>query len=277
VTARTQETSWWRSTWPLDRRDGLHLVVALVAVVAAFSAIGYLYTDAWAPNAITELDERVAQDFVEQRTEARNDLAHWGSMLSETQVKIGLTAVAAGLMLAVWRRWHEALFVVTCLVFEATAFITITYIVARERPAVERLLDSPVSSSFPSGHVAAATVYSAFVVVVFWHTRRLWIRALAASVCTLVVVAVALSRMYQGMHFLTDVIAGIALGLVSLAVCLWVFGPPVDDPGDRSDDSATPDDQATRSRYSGLRSTNSATNQQTGTIDRPLDRTSSSA
>lgn len=268
----SQETSWWRSTWPLDRRDGLHLLVALVAVVAAFSAVGWLYTDALAPNAITELDDRVAQDFVEMRTEARDDLAHYGAMMSDTQVKIGLTAIVAVAMVVAWRRWHEALFVVSCLVFEATAFITITYIVARERPDVERLLDSPVSSSFPSGHVAAATVYGAFVAVVFWHTRKFWIRALATSLSVAVVVIVALSRMYQGMHFLTDVLAGVVLGLVSLAVCLWVFGPPPVD-----DETGSPDDQATRSRYSGLRSTNSATNQHDGTIERPLDRTSSSA
>jgi undecaprenyl-diphosphatase len=144
--------------------------------------------------------------------------------------KIVVTAIFTVSALAVWRRWHEAVYVVLTLVFEATVFITVTAIVARPRPDVPRLEDSPVNSSFPSGHVAAATVYGAFVVVVFWHTRsRVW-RSLAVVVVGAVVVAVSWARMYQGMHFASDVAAGILLGLVTLALCLRVLGrPPVPD------------------------------------------------
>jgi membrane-associated phospholipid phosphatase len=230
VSATTDDQpSWVRTTWPLDGRDWIRLVVALLLVVGVFSAVGWLFTDALAPNAITEYDDEVAQRLVDSRTEERNDLAHWGAMLADTPVKIGLTFIAAGVMMAVWRRWHEALFLAVSLIFEATAFITITYIVGRARPDVERLLDSPVDSSYPSGHVAAATVYGAFVVITFWHTRRSWIRAAAVAACTFVVFVVAWSRMYQGMHFLSDVVAGTALGLVSLAICVKVFGPPQPD------------------------------------------------
>jgi undecaprenyl-diphosphatase len=233
MSAEHEQGPWWRTTWPLDLRDWLHLGLALVVVIGIFSAVGWAYTDALAPNAVTELDDRVAQDLVDGRTDGRTDLAHWGAMMSDTMVKVAITAIAAVVMLAIWRRWHEPLFLAVSLIFEASAFITITFLVARPRPDVERLLDSPVDSSFPSGHVAAATVYGAVVVITFWHTRRTWIRALAVVAATLVVAAVAWSRMYQGMHFLSDVVAGIVLGLVSLAICVWVFGPPRRDRDER--------------------------------------------
>ena len=228
------ERSWFWTTWPLDGRDWLRLGIALLLVIGAFSAVGWLFTDSLAPNAITDYDDQVAHDLADGRTEVKNDLAHWGAMLADTPVKIGLTFIAAAVMMAVWRRWHEPLFLAVSLIFEATAFITITYIVGRARPDVERLLGSPVDSSYPSGHVAAATVYGAFVIITFWHTRRTWIRALAVAACTFVVIAVGLSRMYQGMHFLSDVVAGVLLGLVSLWICAKVFGPPP------SDDATTP-------------------------------------
>ncbi len=232
-----------RSTWPLDRRDWLHFAVALVATIGVFSAMGWLVFDTAAPNALSRWDQDVSEWFADGRTAVADDLAHWGAFLASTEVKIGVTAVFALFALWRWRRWPEPLVVVSTLVFEATAFIVITAIVGRSRPDVPRLEDSPVDSSFPSGHVAAAAVYGAFAVVVFWHTRSVWARAATIAAVALVTGAVAWSRMYQGMHFPSDVAAGLLLGVVSLIVCVRIVGRP-DDVDDEqrlaSSTSATP-------------------------------------
>ena len=73
-----------------------------------------------------------------------------------------------------------------------------------------------MGSSYPSGHTAAAVAYSAIVVVIFWHTRRTWIRALVVTIAAIVPIMVGLSRMYRGMHFFTDVIFGALLGGTSV-------------------------------------------------------------
>lgn len=218
--------SWVRTTWPIDRGRWLRLGVALVVSIAVFTAVGMLLTDWLAPNAITRLDERVAERLASGRTPLKNDLAHWGAFIASTGVKVAATALFAIVAIATWRRWHEAVFLAVTLIFEATVFITVTSIVGRPRPDVERLEDSPVNSSFPSGHVAAATVYGAFVVIVFWHTESKWIRSIAVAAFVAVVGTVTWSRMYQGMHFLSDVTTGIVLGLLSLGICLVVLGRP---------------------------------------------------
>lgn len=220
------DASWWRTTWPLDRADWYHLAIALVAVIAAGVLIGELLTNWSGLSWVVDTDRSVAQNLADGRTDTATDLAHWGATIADTPVKIALSIAIGGVFLWHWRRWHEALMVILALVFEATAFIIITSIVQRPRPDVERLLDSPVNSSFPSGHVAAATVYGAFVVVVFWHTRAVWARAGAVVIVALATLAVAWARMYQGMHYLSDVIAGVVLGLVSIAICVRVLGPP---------------------------------------------------
>ncbi len=218
--------SWVRSTWPVDRHQWLRFVVTLIAAIGVFTAIGLLMTDVLAPNFITRFDDDVAERFASGRTPLGDDLAHWGSFIASTNVKIGLTALFAVVALAVWHRWHETVFIAFTLIFEATVFIIVTFIVARPRPDVPRLEDSPVNSSYPSGHVAAATVYGAFTVIVFWHTTSKWARALAVAVFVAVVGAVGWSRMYEGMHFLSDVIAGVILGLFSLVMCLLILGRP---------------------------------------------------
>jgi membrane-associated phospholipid phosphatase len=237
----TASTSIWTS-WPIDWRKGLVLAIALVGSVGVFAAFGYLLTDVFAPNPVTRLDVEVAEHFAANRTPTGDDLAHWGALLADTAVKIGVTAVFAMIAFAAWRRWHEPVYLAVTLIFEATVFIIVTTIVGRPRPDVLRLEDSPVNSSYPSGHVAAATVYGAFVVIVFWHTRARWARALAVVAYACVVAAVGWARLYQGMHFLSDVATGVVLGLWSLTICLLVLGRP-----DRDDqEPATPSLQGER-------------------------------
>ena len=218
--------SWVKATWPVDRRQWLQLAIAMIAAVGVFAAIGLLMTDLLAPNPITRLDDNVANRLVSGRTAAKDDLAHWGAFMASTEVKVVVTSLLAVAVMVAWRRWHETVFLAFTLIFEATVFIVVTSIVGRPRPDVPRLEDSPVNSSYPSGHVAAATVYGAFVVIVFWHTTSRWIRSLSVGVFVAVLGAVVWSRLYQGMHFLSDVIAGIVLGLVSLGICLFVIGRP---------------------------------------------------
>ena len=122
-----------------------------------------------------------------------------------------------------WRRWFEPVFLVVSLVIEAAAFMVVTTVVGRDRPDVARLDASPVGSSFPSGHVAAAAAYAAIAVVVFWHTRKRWARILVVLFAVFVPVIVALARMYRGMHFLSDTIAGAVLGCAAVALTAVVL------------------------------------------------------
>lgn len=220
--------TWWATTWPIDKEKSIELVVALLLVIGMSAIVGLVLFRWLEPNVLTNTDESVAEWFVDERTDTVNDVAHWGATVSDTFVKIILSVLVAGFMLWRWRRWHEAVIIGGTLIFEATAFIITSVIVGRPRPDVEQLLESPVDTSFPSGHVAAATVYGAFAIVVFWHTRAVWARVAITVVCVAAALVVAWARMLQGMHFLSDVVAGIVLGIVSLVVFVRIVGAPHD-------------------------------------------------
>lgn len=174
-------------------------------------------------GAVVDADRDIEEWLVERRTPTLNDVSLVGSLLSETAVKVAVTAIVGLALIWVLRRWLDTLVVCVSLIIEAMIFITVTKIVGRPRPDVPQLDSSPVSSSFPSGHVAAATCYAAMAVVVFWHTRRLWVRVLTVIVTILVPVAVALARMYRGMHHLTDVVAGAIIGVMCVAFVTWLL------------------------------------------------------
>jgi membrane-associated phospholipid phosphatase len=194
-------------------------LVCYAALVAVWFALGKVVVNS---SAITTLDESVADWWVDHRTPALDTATVWGSGLADTFVKIAVTALLALAMRLAWKRWREPLMMVVPLVLEAAAFITVTYLIARPRPD-DGMESSPVDSSFPSGHVAAAAAYSALVIIVFWHTRKWWIRALVIVVAAVIPMVVAISRMYRGMHFLSDVIAGAALGFAAVALSWWLI------------------------------------------------------
>jgi membrane-associated phospholipid phosphatase len=212
-----------RTTWVLGRHEAGLLAAAYVSFTLVWCALGWLLTRRLSDTWLLHLDRSIATWFVDQRTPTLNSLSFIGSMLADTVVKVVVTAIVAIAMLVRWRRWLEPLMVVAPLVLEAMAFITITTVVDRPRPDVPRLDSSPVGSSFPSGHVAAAVAYSAIVVVIFWRTRSRWVRYIAAAVAAILPILVALARMYRGMHYFTDVVMGALLGGASVMVTALVL------------------------------------------------------
>jgi undecaprenyl-diphosphatase len=88
---------------------------------------------------------------------------------------------------------------------------------------VERLGSTPSTSSFPSGHSAAGVaLWVAIALLVTWPaSRRRW-RTPAIVVGAAIAVAIGLSRLYRGMHFATDVLAGWILGTAALLAALLV-------------------------------------------------------
>lgn len=212
--------------WPLDRRDGLVLAAWWLGFVAIWWAVGALVDGPLDGSWLVRTDESIARWFAEGRTSTIDDLALAGTLLADTFVKIGVTALAALVVLAVWRSWRDVLMIVLPLILEASAFIVVTWLVGRPRPDVARLEESPVSSSWPSGHTAAAVVYSAIVVVIWWHVENRAVRIVTVVLAVAFPLIVGWARTYGGMHHLSDVVAGAILGAASVLVVARVLADP---------------------------------------------------
>ena len=131
------------------KATAVELLAGYVVLTAVWVGIGLLITGPLGGSGLARLDQDMATWFVEQRTESLNDWANVGAVLADTLVKIIVTAIIAAIMFAVWRSWREPLMVVLALLLEASAFITATWIVgrnrARRRPARGRRRSAPAS------------------------------------------------------------------------------------------------------------------------------------
>lgn len=221
---RTTGAGHLRDTWPVHRRQSAQLLGGWLALTVAWIGLGSLLTGPLADSWIVHSDHRLTGWMVAHRTPTWNHLTVWGSYLAETVTKVTVTAALGLVFVMAWKRWYEAVVLVVSLAIEASAFIVVTWVVGRDRPDVARLDASPVGSSFPSGHTAAAAAYVAIAVVVFWHTRNRWARLAAVMVTAVIPVVVAAARIYRGMHFLSDTVAGVVLGGGAVLLTVVVLG-----------------------------------------------------
>jgi undecaprenyl-diphosphatase len=91
----------------------------------------------------------------------------------------------------------------------------------RPRPAIFLPEVHTVSSSFPSGHaMSAAIVYSTVAYLAARLHRRQWARWLVMTAAFIIIALISVSRLYLGVHYPSDVVAGLAIGLAWAGFCM---------------------------------------------------------
>ena len=91
----------------------------------------------------------------------------------------------------------------------------------RPRPQLFEWLTVPSSSSFPSGHaMSSAIVYFTVAYLIARLEKRRWMRTLTIVSSLLLVLLISVSRLYLGVHYPSDVLAGVIIGLAWAGFCL---------------------------------------------------------
>ena len=189
------------------------ILLPLVTLAAVTYGVGRALL-AW-PTGEAAVSRGVAAD----RTPLWNMLTDYGTSLSDTPYIVALTAVAAILFRLVYKRWRESIFLVVSVWSQSIVFLLITVLIDRHRPPVPHLDPAPPTSSFPSGHVSAAVgFYCAVALILTTHVRNRALQVLIWVLGGAAPLIVGFSRIYRGMHFLTDVVWGLVLGICCVVV-----------------------------------------------------------
>lgn len=211
--------------WPLRGQALLEIAAAYAGLVAFGLIIGWLLLGPLSGSGLAATDHTVARWWDGIRAQQWDGLTDLGSAFSDTATIIVALVVLMTSFVWFWRRWREALTLGVALLLEASVFLTVSLTVGRERPPVEQLDVVPPTASFPSGHTGAAfAFYTALAVIVFWRTTKPLPRAMAIAGAAILPPIVAISRMYRGMHFLSDIVVGALLGLLCVLISIAIVG-----------------------------------------------------
>ncbi|GAA4868714.1 phosphatase PAP2 family protein [Luteimonas vadosa] len=113
--------------------------------------------------------------------------------------------------LAIRRHFRAGVFVAASVVGSALLNLAAKHAYARVRPSLWNSIAPETTFSFPSGHAMGSMTLAAVVVLLCWWTRWRWI---AIAVAAGFVVLVGLSRIYLGVHYPSDILAGWTAALV---------------------------------------------------------------
>jgi undecaprenyl-diphosphatase len=223
VLAHLMARSAWATKFVSKTQDRFKNYLPVAAILIA----GALLT-AWAGDGFLDLAENVraknatlvqtdAQIHDWSVTERSPDATMFFTVMTIVGGPVSIAAIVAivAAILAILRRWRWLIYLAVTAGGGGLLNLELKRYFARARPDVAEMLRRANGYSFPSGHAMGSAVAFGALAYLAFRTIRSWPAktAVMAFLYTLVA-AIALSRVYLGVHWISDVLAGITAGTV---------------------------------------------------------------
>ena len=143
--------------------------------------------------------------------------------LGNWQVIVGLSIVALVILWSLWKK-RETIFLATAVVSGEVIKELLKFIVHRARPDVGFFLISESGYSFPSGHAVMSVIfYGAIAYFIYKLCKKIWQKIILSTGFAVLIVLIGFSRIYLGVHWASDVIAGWLIGFSILVFFILIF------------------------------------------------------
>lgn len=204
--------------------SGITLSILFLAFVYVLALFAGVVEDLITSDPIVAADIRMANLFFAYRTDALTKIVTWITLLGKSQVVLVFIGVFA-LLLWLWRKNHF-LFPLFIAVGGSEAF-TFLGKLAFHRPRPETALYIEHSFSFPSGHATIAVALYGFAGYLLARNVQSWNRKVNIFFAAiLIITAIGFSRVYLGVHYISDVWSGYLVGamwlIISVSFCEWL-------------------------------------------------------
>jgi len=148
-----------------------------------------------------------------------------GAMLEITALGTGAVVVVmvsiAALFLTLTRHKYSALLLLVATLGGGILGMVLKLRFDRPRPHIFTWGTQAISSSFPSGHAMSATiVYATVAYLAARLEKHHWSRWLTMFLAAVIIALISFSRLYLGVHYPSDVVAGMVIGLSWAAFCM---------------------------------------------------------
>ena len=216
---------FWRARFERGNFFGLPLTLLVGSFLYVLSLLTGITQDVISSSQIVATDVRVGNLFYAFRSPLFVKIFLWVTVFGLSPVVLAAIAIVVVLFL-VWKKREYVLpFLVT--VAGSQLFVSLGKLIFhRARP--EQAVYLETSYSFPSGHASIAVAFWGFLIYFFWRNVRSWNRRINILFAGLIVVlAIGFSRLYLGVHFLSDVVSGYLIGLLWLIIGIslveWIY------------------------------------------------------
>jgi len=203
---------------------GLDVTIGAIILIGASWIFGKIAEDVVTGDPLTAVDREIAVWLHLHATPTLTEALKFISLLASWPVVMGICLFLALYFVRERSRYHLLALMLTIPIGMLMNGM-LKYAFHRSRPAWDDPILMIGSFSFPSGHAMAATLLYGFLAAFVVRKVQAWRwRVLAVLAAVLLIVLIGFSRLYLGVHYLSDVLAGMAAGSAWLALCLIAVG-----------------------------------------------------
>lgn len=208
-----------------EEHNQLLLLVTLIICIGAFIGLGASLLLTGSHDNI--INQPIFQFLQSIRNVVFDPIFLCVTLLGEKVVLLSATAILCLWLL--WGRHYRTLLYFAAAIVGCAISIKLSKLYfAVPRPAI--LMQQLNSYAFPSGHTALAMTFYSFLAVLTGHELTKEYKSVPYIIATSIAIAVGLSRLYLGAHWLTDVIGGLLLGISwTLLMTILYRRKPIDD------------------------------------------------
>lgn len=232
-----------------DRRvaGGVAVAVAFATLFGCALLVGWIFSTIDDGSGIARWDEAAAEFGARNATDTSTTILNAITQLGAT-VPLLIAMALIGAYHGLRRKdWRPATYLVVVGIGISLLTNVVKLIVDRERPDIARL-SGHSGSSFPSGHSAGAAACWAAIMLILARKQPTSTRWFASFVAVLVATSVATTRVLLGVHWVSDVVAGVVVGwswffvvTVTFGGRLLQFGDPAQQIADRQVEASAAD------------------------------------
>ena len=203
---------------------GLDLTIGAIILIGASWIFGGIAEDVVTGDPLTVVDREIAVWLHRHAAPTLTEAMKFISLLASWPVVTGICVLMV-LYFARKRSRDRLLALMLTIPVGMLVNGMLKYAFHRSRPAWDNPILMIASFSFPSAHAMAATLLYGLLAVFVVRKAQAWRwRVLTVLAAGLLVVLIGFSRLYLGVHYLSDVLAGMAAGSAWLALCLTAVG-----------------------------------------------------
>jgi membrane protein DedA with SNARE-associated domain/membrane-associated phospholipid phosphatase len=198
-------------------------VMLIVLSLLALGAFADIATGLMVRDAVGNLDYSLNNLFSEIRNAPADELLIRITMLGDESVLLGLTGFIV-LWLVSQRAWKAALATAATVLAAKLVLVLSGFVFTSHLPVMGDTIARVKDFRFPSGHAAMAGVVFGSLATLISRGFGRWSQALVVALCGSIVIAIAFSRLYLGVSWLSDVIAGVLVAFVLVTIFSVVIG-----------------------------------------------------